>query len=196
MKNSVKTLALFTIFSLVFHPSQAQLKLNPLNPVGNDVRKVIEEYPGRFVNLIGELIVENPQSTEFKCKFKVNGEEESSITRYSSNANPVYSWQAVMLTTESFEKAKQKFKSLFAQLNNLSVRPGGSEAFHLKGKYEAPVESVKFASVVFSFSPENESVKKLKAEISMQYELTEWKVKLLVYDKEREDEDRGKAVDE
>ncbi len=197
MKKAVKTLALSTILFFQFNFAEAQLKLNPLNnAVGNDLKKVIEDYPSRFVNLMDELIVENPQSTEYKCRIKVNGEEESSITRYSSRSNTSYSWQAVMLTTESFEKAKQKFKTLFNQLNNLSVNPGGTRTYHLKGNYEAPVESMKFASVIFSFSPDDENIMKLKAEVSLQYELTEWKVKLLVYDREREDEERGKTVEE
>ncbi len=196
MKKAVKTLALFTILTLVLEPAHAQLKLTPPSAIANDVKKVVEDYPGRFNNLIGELIVENPQSSEYRCNFKVNGAEESSITRYSSKSNNVCSWQALMLSTESFEKAKQKFRSLFNQLNNLSVNPGGSKNVHLKGDYDSPVEEKKFASVIFSFSPGDDSLKKLKAEISLQYELTEWKVKLLVYDKEREDDERGKTVEE
>lgn len=196
MKKAVKTLVLSTILTLVLHSSHAQIKLSLPSSVANDVKKVIEDYPGRFVNLMGELIVENPQSAEYRCNFTVNGAEESSITRYSSKSNLVYSWQALMLSTESFEKAKQKFRLLYNQLNNLSVKPGGTKTFHLKGDYETPVEALKFASVIFSFSPDDEATKKLKAEISLQYELTEWKVKLLVYDREREDEERGKAVEE
>lgn len=50
----------------------------------------------------------------------------------------------------------------------------------------------KFTSIIFSIEPENESVKKLRVEISMQYFAPmEWKVKLLVYDKDREDDERG-----
>jgi hypothetical protein len=157
---------------------------------------VIGEYPSRFTNLLGEMIIENPQSTEYKCNFAVNGAEETTITRYSSSANNVYSWQALMLTTDNFEKAKQKFRTLFNQLNNLDVKPGGSKSYHLKGNYEPPVEEKKFASVVFTFSPDEEGLNKLKAEISLQYELTEWKVKVLVYDREREDGERGKTVEE
>jgi hypothetical protein len=197
MKKAVKTLALSTILLLQLNLVHAQLKLNPLsNAVGNDLKKVIEDYPSRFANLMDEMIVENPQSTEYKCRIKVNGEEESSITRYSSRLKSVCSWQAVMLTTESFEKAKQKFKTLFNQLNNLSVNPGGAKTYHLKGVYEAPVEVMKFASVIFSFSPDDENIMKLKVEVSLQFELTEWKVKLLVYDREREDEERGKTIEE
>lgn len=98
-----------------------------------------------------------------------------------------------MLSTENFEKAKLKFRQLFGQLNNLSVRPGGGSSYQLKGVYEVPKEEMKFTSVVFSLSPENEGVKKLKTEVTLQYEMLEWKVRVIVYDREREDYERGKT---
>jgi len=63
----------------------------------------------------------------------------------------ICSWQALMLTTDDFEKAKQKFKALYNQLNNLSVDIGTIKNFHLKGKYEATDEKKKFTTVLFSF---------------------------------------------
>ena len=196
MKKTVKTLVLITTTALLFNYSSAQLKLPVLNGIGSDIKKVIEDYPDRFANLLGELIVQNPQSTDYHCNFKVNGAEETTIIRYSSKNNDVCSWQSLMLTTESFEKAKQKFKTFFNQINNLAVNPGNAGTFHLKGTYEAPVEEKKFASVLFSLKPVDESIKKLKVEISLQYELMEWKVSVLVYDREREDNERGKRVEE
>ena len=192
MTKSVKTLVLITIAAVLFHSSNAQFKLPVISGgVGSDVKKVIEDYPNRFINLMGEVVNESTQSTDYQCNFTVHGAEEAIVTRYSAKKE-ICSWQAVMLTTENFEKAKQKFKALYNQLNNLSIDIGDAKNFHLKGKYEIPVEEKKFTSVLFSFEPANELVKKLKIEISIQaYEPMEWKVKVLVYDKEREDEERG-----
>ena len=196
MRKSVKSLVLLTIVTLFYGSVNAQLKLPGVSGVGNDVKKVIEDYPNRFINLMGEIIAENPQSTDYRCNFKVNGAEEAVITRYSAKKE-VCSWKARMLTTESFEKARQKFKTLFNQLNNLSVDMGGGKNFHLKGKYEIPQEAKKFASVLFSFEPAIEAVKKLKVEISLQFvEPMEWRVVVLVYDRDREDDERGKKVEE
>jgi hypothetical protein len=92
-----------------------------------------------------------------------------------------------MLSTETFEKAKQKFKSLFNQLHNLEVAAAGNK-FRLSGKYEAPAEEKKFASIILIPEHPTEEIKKLKVEIAMLYtEPMEWKVKLLVYGLERED---------
>ena len=195
MKKSVKPLVLLTIAALFLNSLSAQLKLPVVNGFANDVKKVIEDYPNRFINLMGEIMSENTQSTDYRCNFKVNGAEETFITRYSAKKE-VCSWQALMLTTDNFEKAKQKFKSLYNQLNNLSVSFGGT-SFRLKGKYESPDEKKKFTSILFSFEPASEATRKLKIEISMQFlEPMEWKVKVLVYDREREDDERGKIVEE
>lgn len=196
MTKSVKSLVLITIVSLFFNVADAQLRLPSINGVGNDVKKVIEDYPNRFINLMGEVVNENAQSTDYQCNFKVNGAEAAIITRYSAKKE-VCSWEALMLSTESFVKARQKFKSLFGQLNNLSVNVGSNKNFHLKGKYEAPAEENKFTTVVFSFDPETATADKLKVELSLQYHAPmEWKVKVLVYDKEREDDERGNTKEE
>ena len=195
MRKSVKPLVFITIAALFCNTSGAQLKLPAINGLGNDVKKVIEDYPNRFINLMGEIITENTQSTDYQCNFKVNGAEEAIITRYSAKKE-VCSWQALMLTTDNFEKARQKFKSLYNQLNNLSVSFGAA-SFRLKGKYESPDEKKKFTSMLFFFEPANEAEKKLKIEITIQYfEPMEWKVKVLVYDREREDDERGNTIEE
>ena len=197
MKKSVKSLVFITITTFIFNLSQAQLKLPVINNgISRDVKKVIEDYPNRFINLMGKMLVENTQSTDYQCNFTVDGAEEAIVTRYPAK-NEICSWQALMLTTDDFEKAKQKFKSLYNQLNNLSVTIGNAKTFHLKGTYETPAEENKFTSVLFSFEPGSETVKKLKVEISMQFIVPmEWKIKVLVYDRERDDNERGKTVEE
>lgn len=196
MLKSVKTLVFITFVTFSSLAGFAQIKLPFNGSLGNDVKKVIEDYPNRFNNLLGELIVKNPQSTDYRCNFTVAGAEEVSITQYTSVKNDVCSWQALMLTTDNFEKAKQRFRTLFNQLNFLPVKPGTTNAFHLKGKYETPTEEKGFTTIIFSVSPVADAVKKLKVELTMEYEQLEWKVRVLVYDREREDDERGKTVEE
>ena len=191
MKIAVKPLVLSTIFCLCISFSQAQLKkLIPPSGFALDLRKVMEDYPNRFANLVGDLVVENHQSVQYKCNFPVTRALEASVTKYSSTARNISSWEALMLSTESFEEAKKKFRALFTQLNGLKVSIDGL-GFTLKGEYETPKEEIKFTTATFSLSPGGEAVKKLRAEILMEYELTEWKVKVIVFDKEREDDEKG-----
>jgi hypothetical protein len=190
MKPHVKTLALFTIFFFSTVIANSQIKLATANTIAADVKKVIDDYPNHFDNILGDMIIQNPQSANYQCNFKVEGAEECIITRYTGKKNSVSSWQALMLTTESFEAAKKKFRSLYSQLNNLS-----DKSMHLKGVYESPVEEKKFSSVLFSFTPADEATKKLKVELVIEADGMDWKVKVLVYDRDREDDERGDIIE-
>lgn len=196
MKKSVKTLVLLTISFLFFSPADAQIKLPIVNNgVGSDVKKVIEDYPNRFINLMGEVKILNEQSTDYYCNFKVNGAEETFVTRYSAKREGVVSWQALMMTTGEFDEAKKKFKSFYNQINNLSVSID-QKSYRLKAEYKSPSEEMKFASILFSLDPVEEVTRKLKVELLLQYQAPmEWKIKILVYDREREDAERGNVVE-
>lgn len=191
MKKSVKTLVLITSFLSFFLSSNAQLKLPALSAVATDIKKVIGDYPNRFINLMGEIIEEHPQSTDYQCNFKVNDSEECFITRYTAKKE-VCSFEALMLTTDNFEKARKKFRSLYNQLNNLSAELGNSGNVRFKAPYETPDEKMKFTTVVFNPEPAGEETARLRVELTLQFHAPmEWKVKVLVYDREREDAERG-----
>ncbi|HET6996258.1 MAG TPA: hypothetical protein VFI06_14795 [Chitinophagaceae bacterium] len=190
MKSTVKTLALLTIFLFSFNLIHAQIKLFPGSNFALDLKKVIEDYPNHFENITGDLIVQNPQSTDYQCNFRVNGAEECTITKYSGKKEPVNSWQALMLTTDNFETARKKYRALYNELNNLQ-----KGSMHLKGEYDSPAEEKKFTSVLFSFDPPTESIKKLKVELVLEAEGMDWKVRVLVYDRNREDDEKGETQD-
>jgi hypothetical protein len=198
MIRAVKTLALITISVSLVHPLNAQIKLPPVSGTGiaPDVKKVVQDYPNRFRNLQGELLIEHPQSVDYACNFKVNGAVQATVTLYSSRQKEVCSWQALMLATEDFEGARKKFKGLFTELNNISIRMDNGSVFQLRGRYEEPVEEKKFTSSLFSFDTEDEAMKKLRVEIVMLYEPMEWKIKVLVYDRDREDNERGEITEQ
>src|SRR5688572_17318119 len=120
MRFSVKTLGLFTILILLQYSSEAQFKLNSGGNNGfvADFKKIIQDHPNHYKNTIGELIVQNPQSADYRCNFKIEGAEECYITKYSSDNEEICSWQALLLTTENFNEAKRKFRSVYDQFNN------------------------------------------------------------------------------
>jgi hypothetical protein len=192
MRFFVKTLGLFTILTLLQHSSEAQFKLNSGGNSGfiADFKKVIQDHSNHYQNIIGELIVQNPQSADYHCALKMEGAEECFITKYSSETEEIFSWQALMITTENFNEAKRKFRSLYDQFNNLVI-----VSSHLKGTYEAPVEEKRFTSILFSLEPADETTKKLKVELLMESEGMDWKVKVLIYDREREDDEKPKIVE-
>lgn len=197
MRKKVKTLVFITAAGFFFHPLRAQQNVPVASSFGNDIKKVMADYSSHFSHLTGNIIIENPQSADYQCNCQIAGAEESTITVYNSKNKKVVSWQAVMLTTDGFAAAKKKFNSLFGQLNNLTVSTGGTKNFRLKGVYKPPVEEKKFTSVLFSFDPADESVRNLRTELSLEfYAPMEWKVKVLVYDRDRKDNEKGKTAED
>jgi hypothetical protein len=194
MQRTVVALLLIVNSSFISIPlfSQSALKLPTVSPLPGDVKMLVVDYPNRFANVIGDEIAKNPQATDYNCSLKISGAEKSVITHYSSASNNSCGWEGEMLVTENFEEAKQKYKALYNQLNNLSIAEAG---FNFKGKYDEPAEEKKFAGTVLSPDKTINGFTKLRLEISLQYELLEWKVKVLLYDREREDNERGKATE-
>ena len=195
MKKTVKFLLPLFVVSTLFHSVNAQLRLPLANALASDIRKVIRDYPHQFSSLQGPVIEENPQTTSYECTFKVAGAENSSITRYSASNKKVYSWQALMLTTDDFEKAKEKVHALYRQFNQLGVKMDYGETFYLGGKYVAPVEEKRFNVVTLMFENPDRNTYKMRLEISMQYELLEWNGRILIYEHERDDDEQGDVVE-
>jgi len=170
--------------------SQAQLKLPVTN---NDLRtnleKIIADFPSHFAGLRGDTLIDNPQSIEFASHLDFKMGIENSITEYKST-KPVYSWQALLLNTEEFDDAAKKYKWLYNQLRVMTVTIG-DYSFTLSGDYDSPDPGRKFSSSIFKLTPNASNMPKLKIEATMQYEFPEWKVSLVVYEKEREDNERG-----
>jgi hypothetical protein len=174
--------------------SNAQLRLPGTS--NSDVRqaleKVIVDFPRGLSTLKGEVVNNNPQSVEYASLLKFGSAEQNTVTEYSGK-QPVYSWQAQMLTTEEFSIAEKKYKSLYKDLKNISLTLNRDYTYGLAGDYDEPNESRKFATTVFHLTPGAANLPKVRVELSMQYEMPEWKIYLTVYQKEREDNDRGKV---
>ena len=187
---SVKTPVLITFFSLLSFLSYSQIKLLPGNSLQPAIEKVVKDYPNHFQNIRAEEISADVQTTDFRSAVIIPGAEECVITRYAAKNKAIYSWRANMLTTDDFNAAKKKFKSLYGQLNNLSVNLEG-HGVKFKSHYENPTEEKAFCSIIFS----DDDYKELKIELSLQYELMEWKIRILVYGKEREDDERGSITE-
>lgn len=194
MMKAIKFL-LISIPVISFSFASAQLKSPNDNAFQADVENVILDYPNSFQHYIGNEIVNNPQSTDYASLLKIRGAEECTITKYPAKKRDRYSYQATMVTTEEFEKAKSIFDTYYNRLHKVNLR-FANQSYNLAGEYESPAEEKKFTSSLFSVSPAEEGMKRLKVELLMEYVQTEWKVKLLVYEKEREDDERGEIKSE
>lgn len=189
---TMKNRCLLTLgFALAFScAASAQLKLPVTN---NDLRtnlqKVVADFPNHLSSVIGEVKAENPQTTDFASTLDFQTAEENFVTRYDGK-KPIYSWQATLLTASEFEDAAKKYKWLCNQLKSMTLRLG-DYSFSLDGEYEAPDDGKKFSASLYRLMPASVSHPRLKIEAGLQYYFPEWKVILTVYEKEREDKDRG-----
>ena len=196
----MRQLKLVGAFFVVSLSSQAQFKLPSIkalapaaanNAIRADVQKVIVDMPNQFSSIRGEVVSQTPQSVAYASTLLPVSAEAATITEYSSHQKPVYSWQALMLTTDDFETAAKKYKALFNQIKGTNVSFNANQSYYLQGEYEEPDESKKFFNSTFNFYTRDENIKKIKVEVNMQFEFPEWKVSVLVYERERSDDERG-----
>src|SRR6266705_4722542 len=121
MINNFKHMRKIYILLLIFtiHDLAAQRKLpffKIIPSVKTDIEKVASDYYDHFYNLKGEQIDETENTIEYRSKILPQGALESTITQLKNLQN-VYSWQAVMITTDDFNKAAEKYRELYRQLN-------------------------------------------------------------------------------
>jgi hypothetical protein len=183
-----KTRLLFLFLFVAFFVSAQVIPVK--NSFQTDLARVISDYPNRFKNIKGELLVQNPQTTDYQSLVILKDAEECLLTGYGSSGREIYSWHAQILQTEDFAEADKKFRLLYHHLNKLAVMIHGKRVV-FEGDFEAPSESMKFTSIVFSPNESDGEFKKLKVELLLQADMLEWTLKVLVYDREREDHERG-----
>ena len=184
--------ATFSFILFIFSLSAQVIPIK--NALQTDIAKVISDYPNGFKNISGEQIMDNPQTIEFESKVSVK-EAKCRVIKYSSNTKDIYSWEAEMIKTDDFEEASKKFSSIYNSLQLLSVNVNGTNAV-FKGDYVKPTESIKFTTIVFDAGDKTPELKKLKVSLSMENQMMDWVIKIQVYEKEREDKDRGPQKDE
>ena len=185
--------ATFTFILFVFTLSAQVIPVK--NALQTDLAKVLSDYPNGFKNIIGEQIIENPQSIEFECLLSVKDAIKCKLVKYSSNVKKIYSWEAEMTKTDDFEAAAKKFRTIYNSLQHLSVNINGSTVV-FKGDYIKPSEAIKFTTIVLDPGEKTPELKKLKIALTLEAEMLEWVIKIQVYEREREDKDRGPAIDE
>ena len=170
--------------------AQSKLRVFKTAPsIKPDIERVVNDYYGRFFHFLGEKIDENLNTIEYKSKLLPQGALQSTIIQLKNQRN-VYSWQAVMLSTDDFEKAVEKYKELYRQLNGSSITVYGERQYKLKGDYDTPDESRSFASSILEPDVKEKYLRRLKVEVAINYSLPDWKVKILVYEKEADEDIR------
>ncbi len=164
------------------------------NSTNTALQKVIEDYPNKFSNIKGDLLAENVQTVDFRSKVEIPG-VSCVLTQYSATNKVIFSWKADILEEEIFEEAKKKYREIFNQIKNTIIKIDGERPLILNGHYQAPTEERKFNTVLFSLLPAGGGLEKLHVELSMNYQVTHWKISLTVYEREFRDDERITALE-
>jgi hypothetical protein len=182
--------AIFPLVSL-----QAQLSLSAQSAFRTGMQKVVAAYPEQFAPLRGEVLLQNPQTVEYASLLMPAGTTAPTITQYSAAAKAVYSWQALLVKSEDFEEAVKKYKWAYQQLKGLKAGYAGAQ-YPLQGIYEAPAETKKFASSTLRVADLSSPLKKLALQVSVQFEFPEWAVRVMVFEKEKEDNEEAGQMEQ
>lgn len=187
MKKLCPLLLLVVTLNLTAQNKLAVLKISPvLKP---DIETVARDYYDHFFNIKGKKISETESTIEYNSKVKPQGSLESTITQIKSIQN-VYTWQALMLNTEDYDKAVDKYKQIYQQLNGASFIMHDGKAWKFMGDYDTPDEERSFASSILEPDVNEKYLRKLKIEVALNYYMPEWSVKILVYEKESDEDIR------
>ena len=178
----------------VFTPThiKAQLKfLNNSPEFRQAFDKIMADCSNRFRNLKGESVIDNPESSEYESNIKLPGAEECKVIQMRNTKQETAAWQALMLSTDDYEEASKKYKQLYNQLHNAVVRlDKAGTPYTIKGELDKPSDEKKIISTIFDLSPSNIYNQKVNIELSMAYELLQWKVRITIYDKEDDEKVR------
>ena len=183
----IKSIFILFAFSFVTIQAQSQFSLSVTGGLRNAVEKVLNAYKNQFASIKGETLSVTSEAEIFASTVKPDGTSICTLTRYLQPGEAVYSWQALILRTEDFAAASRKYNACCMQLKGLTANMGNGHC-KFEGDFEPTSASSKgFYSTLLSPSTELEPYSKLRVEILLEGDITEWTLRVLVYDNSRKD---------
>ena len=155
------------------------------------LEKVIQDYPNKFRNIKGALLINNPQASDYTSNITIPGSLSCIVTEYSSTKKDVVGWRAELFESEEFDDANKQYKDVFNQIKNTIVKIDGEKSYILSGHFQTPDERKRYHSTFFTLIPSSGQLQKIKVELVLQYQIPLWKISLSIYDRDRDDTERG-----
>ena len=186
MKKNLSGFLVFII--LIVNQATAQsVKVKPVAGVRSQVQQLIHSYFQHFDGVKGDTLSQSNGSIIYASKM-LPGALESSITQYGHGN--IYSFQATLLRTEDFNKGVELYKKYYQQLNGMPVILDDKSTVKLSGLFDIPEEARSFASSILELQKVNKGLQMLKVEVAINYAFPEWNVKLLIYEKQADEDMR------
>ena len=95
-----------------------------------------------------------------------------------------------MMNTDDYDKAVAKYKQIYRQLNGANLPMNDGKTCKIKGPYDAPDDDRAFASSILEPDVKEKYLQRLKIEVALNYNMPEWTVKILIYEKESDEDIR------
>lgn len=171
------------VFLLLFSDSSfAQFHLAAFNNnISNALAKVVEDFPGHFNNIRGEIISKDVQAVNYASLINIQDADSAIIIQNGDDSDNIYSWKQTVFETDDFGKAKAKFHEYFTKVKATAVTLGNKK-INFQAAYNEPAETKRFATILFSANPETEQLKDVVLDLSMQYVLYGWQITISVYE--------------
>ncbi|MEP6927553.1 MAG: hypothetical protein ABI834_07950 [Ginsengibacter sp.] len=190
MKKLFPLIFIFLAFNLTAQNKHPGFKFTPT--ITSDIVKAASYYYNHFSNIKGEKIEETESIIEYKSKILPAEAIESTITQIKSLQN-VYSWQAIMMNTDNYDKAVAKYKQIYRQLNGANFIMDGKSC-KITGPYDTPDDDRAFASSILVPDVKEKYLQRLKIEVALNYNIQVWCVKILIYEKESDEDIRPSEI--
>jgi hypothetical protein len=167
------------------------------NKTQSILEKVIQDYPNHFHDIKGELISQENQTAEYRSTLRLPGSPSSMVVLTGGQGTASgegCTWNCVVMDSETFVIAKDKFEEIYTQLSNSIVTTGAQKTFILSGGYEIPDEGKKCTRVIFSLLPGVGEMKRLKVGLSLHQVGALWRITLSVNDRDNPNEVQGEVT--
>ena len=161
----------------------------------------IGKYPGAVPlgegeneDIKGELISQEHQTAEYRSTLQLPGSPSCIVVLTGGQgtiSNEGYAWNCIVLDSESFTAARDRFQQIYNQLSNSIVTTSAQKTFILSGVYETPDEAKKCTRVVFSLLPGVGDMKRLKVGLSLHQVGNKWRIMVSVNDRDNPDDVQG-----
>ena len=155
------------------------------NGTNSALEQVLQDYPNRFRNIKGAMLVENTRATNYESSVKIPGSVSCFITQSTTNAQAL-TWTAEVYSSNDFSEASRRYNELFNQIKNTIVKVRGAKPYILSGQLSRPDQGKPYHSSILSLLPAAGELQKVKVEISLLQRGTTWKLQLSIYDDHEE----------
>ena len=177
MRKYILLISLFFSFS-----SFAQFHLvNFNNNVSNALSKVIEDFPDHFNNIRGDIIGTNVQSTNYSCTINIDDADSSVIIQNGEEKDNIFSWKEVVFEADDFAAAKLKFHEYFNKIKG-TVATIDNNKISFQASYNAPDDTKRFASILFTAHPHIQQLKNVVIDLSLDYLFSNWQISISIYE--------------